>query len=534
MRFKSMLKASALALAFAVPVTLAGMAEAKTFRFANDGDLGSMDPYYRNETFSLTVLNNVYEGLFRRKPDLTIEASLAESWSQPNPTTWRFNLRKGVKFQDGTPFTADDVVFSINRAATPPSNMVGYFASFQEVKKVDDYTVDYITKFPDPLIPDNLAYIFIMSKAWAEKHGAQKATDLTKPTEENYATRNANGTGPFTLKSREPNSRTTFARNADWWDKSAKTNVTEVNFSVVSNAATRTAALLSGEVDMVYTVPPQDVERISRNPGTKILQTAETRVVYLGFDQSRDELLESNIKGKNPFKDARVREAFYRAIDIEAIKSRVMRGQATPTALMVAPGVRGYSKTLDVRPKHDVALSKKLLADAGYPNGFEVGLDCPNDRYVNDEAICQAVTAMLARAGVKVNLNAQTRTKYFAKILGPGYTTSFFMLGWAPATVDSHNAFLNLIQTRSAEKKTGTFNVGGYSNPKFDELADKIAQETDDAKRSAMIAEATRIYVDDFAYIPLHAQALIWAVRDNIEIAQYADNEMPWRHIVVK
>lgn len=533
MKYKTLLKASALAFAVSLPMTIVGV-EAKTFRFANDGDMGSLDPHYRNETFSLTVLNNVYDGLFRRAPDLKIEGALAESWSQPDAKTWRFKLRQGVKFHDGTPFTAEDVVFSITRAATPPSNMTGYFASLDKVVKVDDYTVDYVTKYPDPLIPDNLAYIMILSKAWADKNGAQKSTDLTKPTEENFATRNTNGTGLFVTRTREPGTRTTFARNKDYWDKAVKTNVEEVNFSVVSNAATRTAALLSGEVDMVYTVPPQDVERISKSQGTKVLQKAETRVVYLGFDQLRDELLESNVKGKNPFKDKRVREAFYRAVDIEAIKTRVMRGQAQPVATMVAPGVRGYSTQVDVRPKYDVEAAKKLLADAGYPNGFEVGLDCPNDRYVNDEAICQAVTGMLARIGVKVNLNAQTRTKYFAKILGPGYTTSFFMLGWAPATVDSHNAFQNLIQSRSADGKIGTFNVGGYSNPKFDELAGQIAQETDNAKREAMMVQAHKTYIDDFAYIPLHAQALIWAVRDNVTIEQYADNEMPWRHIVLK
>jgi peptide/nickel transport system substrate-binding protein len=265
------------------------------------------------------------------------------------------------------------------------------------------------------------------------------------------------------------------------------------------------------------------------------VQNPELRVVFLGFDQMRDELLESNVKGKNPFKDVRVRRAFYQAIDVDAIKSRVMRGQSTPVALMVAPGVNGYVQSLNVRPKYDPDAAKKLLADAGYPNGFEVGMDCPNDRYVNDEAICQAAVAMLARIGIKVNLNAQTRARYFAKILGPSYNTSFYMLGWTPgATYDVHNVFEQLMQTRNSQRRKGEFNVGGWSNPKFDELADKVEQETDKEKRDAMIADAHKIHTDDVGHIPLHQQAIVWAVRGNIDVVQPADNFFPLRYVTVK
>jgi peptide/nickel transport system substrate-binding protein len=509
-------------------------AEAKTFRFANDGDIASMDPYNRNETFQLGAIWNIYEGLVRRDRDLKLEPALATEWSQVSPLLWRFKLRAGVKFQDGTPFTAEDVVFSMNRASNAPSNMVGYFSSVKEVRAVDAFTVEFETKVVDPLLDSKLNAIGIMSKAWAEKHGAQKATDVTKPQEENYSTRNANGTGPFMLKSREPDVKTVFVRNPNWWDK-ATHNVDEIVFVRIANDATRVAALLSGEVDMIYTVPPQDTDRLSRSTGVKIMQGPETRVVYLGFDQARDELLESSIKGKNPYKDKRVREAFYRAIDIEAIRSRIMRGQAFPVALMVAPGINGYSKEADTRPSYDPEAAKKLLADAGYPNGFETGMDCPNDRYVNDEAICQAVAAMLARIGIKVNLLAQTRTKYFAKILGPGYTTSFYMLGWSPAaTYDVHNVLEQLLQTRNTQTRKGAFNVGGYSNPKLDELANKIEEEPDRAKRDAMIVEAHKVYTGDFANIPLHQQALIWAMRSNIDMVQPADNSLPLRYLTVK
>ena len=280
---------------------------------------------------------------------------------------------------------------------------------------------------------------------------------------------------------------------------------------------------------MVYTVPPQDTDRISKTQGMKIWKTPELRTIFLGMDQNRDELLESNIKGKNPFKDKRVRQAFYQAIDEEAIAAKVMRGFARPSALMVGPGVNGYDAKLDKRSPHDPAAAKKLLAEAGYPNGFEVGFDCPNDRYVNDEAICQAVVAMLARIGVKANLLAQTRAKYFAKINAPGYNTSFYMLGWTPGTYDALDA---LAGTRGG--KEGVFNSGGYSNPQLDQLNKNIQVELDSEKRNEMIGQALSLLRDDFAYIPLHQQVVVWATRDNVDLAQTGDNFFQLRYVKLK
>ena len=526
-----MTKLSGLALAATLAFALA--ADAKTFRLANDGDVSSMDPHSRNETFLLAFNASIYEPLVRRDRELKLEGALATKWSYVAPTLIRFELRPNVKWQDGSAFTADDVVFSLERAAGQGSNMTGYFPSVKEVRKAGDLVVEVETKYPDPVFVDKMAQIGIMSKAWSEKNGAQRAADLTKK-EENFATRNAMGTGPFMLKSREADVKTVLVKNPGWWDKPGEL-VDEIEFSVIGNDGTRVAALLSGNVDMLYTVPPQDTARIAATQGLKVLEGPETRIVYLGFDQTRDELQESNVKGKNPFKDVRVRRAFVQAIDVEAIKTRVMRGQSTPAALMVARGLNGYVADLDKRPPVDADAAKKLLAEAGYPNGFEVGMDCPNDRYVNDEAICQAVAAMLARIGVKVNLNAQTRGKYFAKILGPGYNTSFFMLGWSPgATYDVHNVFEQLMQTRNAQTRKGTFNVGGWSNARFDELADKIEQETDKAKRDAMIREAHQIHLDQVSHIALHQQAIVWAVRANVEIPQPADNYFQLRLVQLR
>ncbi|HYM33669.1 MAG TPA: ABC transporter substrate-binding protein [Candidatus Cybelea sp.] len=529
MRLRSILLAGAMAFAAAAAAAPAG---AVTFKWANDGDSNSMDPYARQETFLLSFDQNIYDPLVRRGANFKLEPALAKDWKRVAPTTYRFNLRPGVKWQDGTPFTADDVIFSYERAAGPGSNVASDFVSVKEMKKIDDLTIEVETKVVDPVFVEQITAWGIMSKAWATAHNAQKTADLTK-NEENYATRNAMGTGPYMLKSREPDVRTVLEANPNWWDKRPG-NVTEAIFNRIANDSTRVAALLSGEVDFVYTVPPQDVERIRHTPGTKIEETPELRTVYLGFDVARPELLESNIKGKNPYQDKRVRQAFYLAIDVNAIQKNVMQGQSHPSTLMVGPGVSGYNEKLDVRAPYDPEKAKKLLADAGYPNGFETGMDCPNDRYVNDARICQAVVAMLAKINIKVNLLAQTRAKYFAKILGPGYNTSFFMLGWTPITVDAHNAFENLLHTRNVENKIGTFNVSGWSNAKFDSLVDTMKSELDSEKRLKMIDEANEIVKDELPTIPLHQQIIVWAMKSNVNVVETPDNFFQLRHVVVK
>jgi peptide/nickel transport system substrate-binding protein len=506
--------------------------EAATLRYANDGDVNSMDPYARNETFLLTFNNNMYEPLVGRGRDLKLQPALATEWTQTSPTVWRFKLRQGVKFHDGTPFTADDVVFSYERVLAPGSNLSGNLAAVKELRKIDDFTIEMETKVPDPILPDEITTWYIMSKAWCEKNNAVRSADLTK-NEESYATRHANGTGPFMLKERTPDVKTVLVKNPNWWGK-PEHNLDEAVLTIIKNPLTRVAALLSGEIDMVYNTPPEAFDKIKQAPGLRLVQTPELRTIFLGMDQARDELLESNVKGKNPFKDKRVRQAFYQAIDETAIAQKIMRGYASPTALLVGPGVNGFDESLNKRFPFDPNASKKLLAEAGYPSGFEVGMDCPNDRYVNDEQICQAVVAMLARIGVKVNLLAQTRAKYFAKVNEPRFETSFYLLGWTPATYDAHNALISLAGTRSREKGAGLYNNGGYSNPKLDELIAQIQVETDRGKRDHLISEALKLVKDDFAYIPLHQQVVVWATRDNVEVAQGGDNYFPLRYVRIK
>ncbi|WP_395687466.1 ABC transporter substrate-binding protein [Caenimonas koreensis] len=504
-------------------------AQAATLRIANQGDALSLDPHSLNESLQISVNENVYESLTTRGKTYKIEPQLATSWKQTAPTVWHFDLRKGVQFHDGTPFTADDVIFSYERAKSDGSDMKSYVGIIKEIKKINDHSIDIVTNSPFPILPELFTHFNIMSKKWCETNQATRPVDRRKGIE-NAASFRANGTGPYRVRERQPNVRTTFVRNGNYWGK-IEGNVDEVIFNVIGNDATRVAALVSGEIDVMEPVPVQDVERIKADPKLKVLQGPELRVIFLGMDQKRDELLFSNVKGKNPFKDKRVRQAFYQAIDVDGIKRAVMRGASTPIALMFPPEVNGFAPDLAKRLPFDPEASKKLLAEAGYPQGFEVTMNCPNDRYVNDGAICQAVAANLARVGVKIKLEVETKGTYFPKILRRD--TSFYMLGWTASTVDAHNVLYPIMST-PGDGGRGQFNLGAYSNARVDELTNLIASETDQKKRNEMIREAVKIHQDDIGHIPLHQQALNWGAKKNIELVQWPDNGMAWKYITVK
>jgi peptide/nickel transport system substrate-binding protein len=504
-------------------------AQAQTARIANQGDALSMDPHSLNESLQLSVTGNVYEALVGRNKDLSLAPALATSWRQTSPTVWRFELRKGVQFHDGKPFTADDVVFSFARTQVDGSDMKSYTNDVKEVRKINDHAVEIETKAPFPILPDVISLVYIMSKKWAEDNQAARPVDRRKGVE-NAASFRANGTGPYRLRERQPNVRTTFVRNGNYWGK-IDGNVQEVIFTPIGNDATRVAALLSGEVDVMEPVPVQDIDRVNGSANAKAMVGPELRTIFLGMDQSRNELLYSSVKGKNPFKDKRVRQAFYQAIDIEGIQKTVMRGAARPTGLMVGPGINGFDAGLNKRLAYDPDGARKLLADAGYPNGFEVTMNCPNDRYVNDARICQTVAANLSRIGVKINLAAETKGTYFPKILRRD--TSFYLLGWTPGTYDAHNA-LNALMACPDDKGTGQFNLGSYCNPKVDQLTRAIQSETDKAKRAAMIKEAFEVHAADVGHLPLHQQSLAWGVSKKVDLVQQADNFMPFKFITVK
>ncbi|HZY19720.1 MAG TPA: ABC transporter substrate-binding protein [Ramlibacter sp.] len=523
MKTKTHLLCAALLCAFA------SAASAQSVRIANQGDALSMDPHSLNESLQLSVTGNVYEPLVGRAKDLSLAPSLATSWKQVSPTVWRFELRKNVQFHDGTPFTADDVLFSFQRAAGEGSDLKSNVNDIKEVRKVNDHTVDIETKAPFPILPNQLTTTYILSKKWCETNQATRPVDRRKGIE-NAASFRANGTGPFRLRERQPNVRTTFVRNGNYWGP-IDGNIQEVIYTPIGNDATRVAALLSGEIDVMEPVPVQDIDRINASANARVLTGPELRTIFLGMDQKRDELLYSSVKGKNPFKDKRVRQAFYQAIDVDGIQKTVMRGASKPTALMIGPGVNGFDASMNKRLPYDPEAAKKLLAEAGYPNGFEVTMNCPNDRYVNDARICQTVSANLARIGVKINLAAETKGTYFPKILRRD--TSFYLLGWTPSTYDAHDS-LNALMACPDESGAGQFNLGAYCNPAQTKLTKAIQSETDKAKRDAMIKEAMKIHLDDIGHLPLHQQALAWGTSKKVELTQRADNYMPFKWISVK
>ena len=370
-----------------------------------------------------------------------------------------------------------------------------------------------------------------MSKSWCENHKA--LTPVRGSTDEIYSTRHANGTGPFILVERVPDTRTVVKVNPNWWgNKDKMHNLTQATFVPIANAATRVSALLTGEVDMMFPVPLQDVPRVNATPGVKAMQGPELRTIFLGFDQWRDEMLDMPGSGANPFKDVRVRRAFYQAINIEAIHKKVMRGASTPSGMMIAPGIYGWDEELYKRYPYDPEAAKKLLAEAGYPDGFPVTFDCPNDRYVNDEAICQSIVPMLARIGINVTLNAQTKGLHFDKIgLKQGNNTSFFLLGWTPGTYDGLNPLVNLMTVEG--KARGTWNCGKYTNSEVEALTQKISTEVEPEKRMKMIKEAMRLHKEDFGHIPLHQQALAWGVRDHVDIKQPANDSVWLRYVKI-
>lgn len=507
-------------LAAVAAFALSGAAEAKTLKWGAGREIASLDPYSYGETFTLSVLNHVYEGLVRYTGDLKIEPALAESWETVTPTTWRFHLRKGVKFHNGDAFTADDVLASLARVSDDASPLKGNLPAYKSSKKIDDYTVEIEVDGPYPLLLNDLTNIFIFDKKWLEANNALKPTDVGKGVT-GYPTDHANGTGPFIVESRQPDAKTIFVKNPNWWDK-PQHNIDRIEFVPIASASTRVAALLSGEIDFTNVAPLQDLPRLKASPDVKVLQTNELRSVFFALNL-RDKLFESDVKDKNPFKDIRVREALYRAIDIDAVQKRAMRGLSRNTGALVAPAIPGYDPSQDVRPPFDLNAAKKLLADAGYPNGFSFQMNCQSDALVNEEEFCQAVASMWSRAGLKPNLSMAPRAQQTPKRVKGDFDVLSF--GWAnEPMIDAYSLLVQVIHSKSGT--AGVFNWGNWGDPKVDALIDKAGVELDTPKRIELMKQALKIVKDETLFIPLHQQPMAWAMRADVEtMVQASDNK---------
>jgi len=494
-------------------------AHAANLKWAAQNDVITLDPHSQNHATTNGVMQHTYEGLTRYNKQYVPEPCLATSWKQLSDTHWRFTLRKGVKFHDGSPFTADDVVFSFGRIQQKQGTMQIYVTGVKEVVKVDDHTVDFILSGPVPILLRNIVDFRIMSKSWSEKNRSQNVQDYAKK-EETYASRNTNGTGPYLIKGWEPDKQITFVHNKDWWGK-LDGNVTDVVYNPIKSDATRVSALLAGDVDLVTDLPVQDVDRLRKETKVKVLDGHEVRTIFIGMDQHNPELKYSDVKGKNPFKDIRVRRALNLAVDREAIKRVVMRGLSIPAGIMVAPGVHGHSKDIDIVLKPDPAAARKLLAEAGYPNGFEFTLDCPNNRYVNDEKICQALIGMWTKAGFKPKLNSMPFATFIAKI--QNFDSSAYLLGWGVATFDAQYSLQSLVRTKTGGAE-GNFNLGRVSDPKLDTTIDAIKIATDTKARDALLREGLVATRDNYYYVPIHHQLRPWAMKKSVTTVHKADD----------
>ena len=525
MHINKMVKTTAMAAVFTASAAL-GMAD--TLRWASKTDPDTMDPHAGSSAPVLSFLNNVYEGLVRRGRDMSIEPSLATSWDPlVGNNGWRFTLREGVVFHNGAKFDAKDVLFSYNRASDEASDVRSWFAPVKEVRVVDEYTVDFVTKVPNPLFPDSIANFMILDKGWAEANGAE----LPARDAENFATMHVNGTGPFKLDSRDPGIKTVLVPNAGWWGD-VEHNITEAVFTPIGNAATGLAALLSGEIDFIQPIPLQDIAQVESRDGFRVLEGEETRVIMFGFGHEHEELLySSDVSGSNPFQDVRVRQAAAHAIDIASIDRVLFRGKIDGASQLVPAGISGYSDANSTRPAYDPDRAKALLAEAGYPNGFSFGLKCPNDRYINDEALCRAAASMFAAVGLNAELSTGPVRDYWPQLREDAF--DMYLLGWSPGTFDMEHPIRFLLSTPDSEKKLGSWNFGGYSNQRVDALLPSIQQEIEPAKRQAMVDEVVSITQAEAAYIPLYTQPLIWATKDNIDLTQRADNFFMLRWVTV-
>ncbi len=511
-------------------IMAASAAQAQTLRWSSQGDPQTLDPVSQNESFTNAFNGQIYEFLVARDKTLNLVPSLATEWQRNGPLKWTFQLRRGVKFHDGRPFTADDVVFSVNRAKEKTSQISNYANALGEPKKIDDFTVEFNLPQFNPIFLEHLNTVYIMSKSWCEEHKATKPQDFTNK-EETYAAHNANGTGPFMLVTRQPDVKTVLKRNPNYWGK-IEGNVQDVVYTPIKSDPTRLAALISGEVDFILDPPPRDLERLRSTQGVKVIEGLENRVVFIGMDQARDELLYSDVKGKNPFKDLRVRKALYQAIDIETIKTKLMNGQAIPTGAVVPSPIGDFNDPeIERRLPYDLAAAKKLMAEAGYPDGFEVTLDCPNNRYINDERICIALASMWAQLKVKVRVNAMPKATYFPK--QEKLDTSMYMLGWGGSITDPETTFTPIYRNRG-DKGVGEYNRGNFKDDELDALAAASSKEADPDKRKALIKQVFLRHNAQVHHIPLHRQFIPWAARSGVSVVHRADNWMEIQWVVVK
>jgi peptide/nickel transport system substrate-binding protein len=504
-------------------------ATARTLRFSSAFDPQTMDPHALALLYHTRLITQIYDSLVNRDRAFKLEPALATSWAMTDPTTWRFKLRGGVVFHDGAPFTAEDAVFSIQRALEKTSQRANQMRGITGARKIDDTTIEITTSAPDAVLPDKLWLVAMMNKAWAEKHGVSKPQDYNGK-QETHAVRNANGTGPFVLVRYESDVRTILKANPTWWGKGTSAgggNLDEVTYTVIQSDATRLAALASNQVDFVADPPFQDLPRLARDDSLTLVRTTDIGTQYLVFDQHRDELQGSDVKGRNPFKDVRVRRAVQLAVDVDLIAKQVLRGQGTPTGSFVSPLVDGHEPAYDKRPAADPARAKALLVQAGYPQGFSVTMDCVNVAF--RAAVCQAAAAMLEKVGIRAAFNPLPSSTFFPKLTQG--TGSLLEFGWSPGT-DAWTVLHSIVRTHDGQSG-GAFNGGRYSNAKLDALIDGIRVQPDLTRRRALVGDALKLMNEDLPLVPLYRRHHNWVMKRGIKVVQWPNDVLELRWVTM-
>ncbi|MCB1509771.1 MAG: ABC transporter substrate-binding protein [Hyphomicrobiaceae bacterium] len=502
-----------LACAVGVAGPAVGTVEAKDLKIALSSEPTSIDPHFHNLTPNNALASHMFEALVMFDEKQNVIPGLAVSWKAVDDLTWEFKLRKGVKWHDGSPFTADDVIFTMSRAISVPNSPSGFgtYIKGKTVVKIDDHTIHIKTKSPYPLMVTDMTTVPIVSK----KNG-QNAT-----TADYNSGKAAIGTGPYMFVSYTPGDTIVLKANPNYWGTKAKwTNVT---LKPIKSGPSRVAALLAGDVDVIEGVPSTDIDRLKKSPKLQISSGISNRVIYLHLDHARDDSPYVKAVGggpiKNPLKDLRVRKAISKAINRPAIVARVMEGVAIPAGQLLPEGFFGVSPNLKPE-KYDLAGAKKLLAEAGFAKGFQLTLHGPNDRYINDAKICEAIGQMLTRLGLKMKVETMTRSVFFKQASrgGPNNTPkfSFILVGWGAGTGESSSPLKSLLATYDKAKGRGASNRGRYSNPEMDKLLDEALRTVDDAKRAALLAKATEVAINDLGIIPLHYQVNTWAAKKGI------------------
>lgn len=484
--------------ATAIFLGAAGMAPAQTLNFAYDADPVSLDPHEQLSGGTLQLSHMIFDPLVRWNSEHGFDNRLAESSERIDETTVRFKLRDGVKFHSGNPMTAADVVWTINRLKESP-DFKGIFASWASATAVDDLTVEIKTDGPNPLVLHTATYVFPMDSKFYEEGGA----DIVKHGD-SFASKTVSGTGPFTITEREQGVKVVFTRNADYWDTDSPGNVQTAILTPIKEAPTRVAALLAGDVDFIAPVPPTDLERIESDPNTQLVTMSGTRIITLQLNQQRHEAL-ANMK---------VRQAMAYAINNEGIVQKIMKGFGTAGEQMSPKGYIGHNP--DLTPRFDLAKAQALMEEAGYADGFEATMMCPNNRYVNDFKICEASAAMLAKIGIKIDLTTMPKAQYWPKF--DERAADIMMIGWHSDTEDSANFYEFLAMTPNEDTGRGQYNSGNYSNAKVDELTEASLVETKGDTRAEQLQMVEKILHDEAAFIPLHWQDLAWAARSGVNI----------------